>query len=107
MNDALTWMLAWMAGGLLGATFFGGLWWTVLHAASSRRPALWLVASFVVRMTVALTGFTSIGGGHAPRLLFCLFGFVLARPAVTALTQPSGRSRIGPAREDRHAPQPR
>jgi F1F0 ATPase subunit 2 len=42
----------------LGATFFGGLWWTVLHAASSRRPALWLVASFVVRMTVALTGFT-------------------------------------------------
>ena len=81
-------------GGLFGATFFGGLWWTVLCAASSRRPALWLVFSFVVRMAVALTGLTWVGGGHAPRLLFCLFGFVLARPVVTALTQPSGRNRI-------------
>jgi F1F0 ATPase subunit 2 len=98
MNDALTWILSWVAGGLLGATFFGGLWWTVLQAASSRKPALLLVASFVVRMAVALTGLTWVGGGHAPRLLFCLFGFVLARPAVTALTRASGRIRIGPAR---------
>ena len=29
MNEALTLVLAWLAGGVLGAIFFGGLWWTV------------------------------------------------------------------------------
>jgi hypothetical protein len=27
MNEILTLVLAWIAGGALGAIFFGGLWW--------------------------------------------------------------------------------
>ncbi len=41
MNETLTWVLAGVAGLLLGAIFFGGLWWTVRKGASSRRSALW------------------------------------------------------------------
>ena len=40
MNEWLTLALAWMAGLLLGAIFFGGLWWTVRLGVASRRPAL-------------------------------------------------------------------
>ena len=29
MNETLALVLAWLAGGVLGAIFFGGLWWTV------------------------------------------------------------------------------
>ena len=37
----LTLVLAWVAGVVLGAIFFGGLWWTVRKGVSSKRPALW------------------------------------------------------------------
>ena len=95
MNEALTLVLAWLVGGVLGAVFFGGLWWTVRRGLSSRRPALWFLGSLLVRMTIALTGFYFTSGGHWERLLACLLGFVLARPIVTWLT----------TRETRHAPQ--
>ena len=36
MNEMLILALAWVAGGLLGAVFFGGLWWTVRKVGSSR-----------------------------------------------------------------------
>jgi len=39
MNETLTLVLAWVAGGILGSIFFGGLWWTVrkaLHPNSRR-----------------------------------------------------------------------
>ena len=32
MTETLTLVLAWVAGGALGAMFFGGLWWTVQKA---------------------------------------------------------------------------
>ncbi len=95
MNEALTLVLAWLAGGVLGAFFFGGLWWTVRRGLSSRRPALWFLGSLLVRMTIALTGFYFTSCGRWERLLACLLGFVLARPIVTWLT----------AREASHAPQ--
>ena len=41
MNESLTLALAWVAGVLLGAIFFGGLWWTVRKGVSSQQPALW------------------------------------------------------------------
>ena len=36
MNDMLTLVLAGVAGGILGAIFFGGLWWTVRKGGSSK-----------------------------------------------------------------------
>jgi len=41
MNELLTLALALVTGLLLGAIFFGGLWWTVRKGVSSKQPALW------------------------------------------------------------------
>jgi F1F0 ATPase subunit 2 len=109
MNETLTLMPAWMAGGALGAIFFGGLWWTVRKAVSSQQPALWLFGSLLLRMSVTLTGFYAVSGGHWERLLLCLLGFVMARMAVTWLTRPPSESQTRPAysgdtQEADHAP---
>ena len=72
-------MLALVAGVLLGAVFFGGLWWTVRKGVSSKRPALWFFGSLLLRMSIALAGFYFVSGGHWERLLVCLLGFVVAR----------------------------
>ena len=104
MNETLSLMLAWVAGGLLGAIFFGGLWWTVREGVSSPRPALWFFGSLLLRMSVALVGFYFVSGGHWERLLLCLFGFVMARLVVTWMTRPSGQDQGRPAQEASHAP---
>ena len=103
MNEALTLALAWLAGGVLGAIFFGGLWWTVRQGMSSKQPALWFLGSLLVRMTIALAGFYFTAGGHWERFLVCGLGFVLARPVVTWLTRPGEPSKAAP--EASHAPE--
>lgn len=104
MNEALALVLAWVAGAVLGTIFFGGLWWTVRKLVSSKRPALWLLASLPLRMSIALAGFYLVSGGHWDRLLACLLGFFIARLLVTWLTPPPADSRSHPAREAIHAP---
>ena len=47
MNEWLMLALTWMAGLLLGAIFFGGLWWTVRLGVASRRPALLFLGSML------------------------------------------------------------
>jgi F1F0 ATPase subunit 2 len=85
------------AGMLLGAVFFGGLWWTAARGMRSPRPALWFFASMLLRMGIALTGFYFVGGGHWQRWLSCLAGFVLARAAAQWLTRPRHRHQPDPA----------
>ena len=87
MNDTFRLMVALVTGLLLGAMFFGGLWWTVRKGVSSKRPALWFVGSLLVRTSIALAGFYFIARGHWQRLIVCLIGFVVARLIVTRLTQ--------------------
>jgi len=66
-NDLQPLLPASAAGLALGAIFFGGLWWTVRKVASSPWPALWVLVSLAVRMSMALAAFTSsrkaIGAG--------------------------------------------
>ena len=87
MNETLGLALALVTGFLLGAIFFGGLWWTVRKGFSSRQPALWFFGSLLLRMSVALAGFYLVAGGHWQRLMLCLLGFVMARHIVTRLTR--------------------
>ena len=103
MTETLTLVLAWVAGGALGAMFFGGLWWTVQKALSSTRPALWFFGSLLLRMSIALAGFYFVSGGHWKRLLACLLGFIMARFIVTRLTGPPVRHHNFPAKEAGHA----
>ena len=87
MNETLNLVLASVAGVLLGALFFGGLWWTVQKGVSSKRSALWFFGSLLLRMSIALAGFYFVSGGHWKRLLACLFGFFMARLIVIRLTR--------------------
>ena len=87
INDGLSLVLALVTGALLGAIFFGGLWWTIRKGFSSERPALWFFGSVLLRTGLALAGFMLVARGHWERLLVCLLGFVMARFVVTRLTR--------------------
>ena len=79
MNEFLSLTPALGAGVLLGAIFFGGLWWTVHKGVSSQRPALWFFGSMLLRMSITLAGFYLIAREHWERWVVCVLGFVLAR----------------------------
>ena len=103
MNEPLAWVLAGMAGLVLGTVFFGGLWWTVRKGVSSPRPARWFLGSLLLRTGIVLAGFCFVTGGHWERLLACLLGFIIARFIVMRLTEPPAVHPIRPAQEARHA----
>jgi F1F0 ATPase subunit 2 len=103
MNEVLSLILAFAAGLLLGAFFFGGLWWTVRKGVSSRQPVFWFAGSLLVRMGIALAGFYFVGRRHPDRLVVCLVGFVIARLVVSWLAGPSGEKCARPAPEASHA----
>ena len=107
MNETLTLGLAGAAGLVLGAVFFGGLWWTVSRGVSSPRPALWFLGSFLVRMSITLAGFYVVSGGRWERLLSCLLGFLVARVVVTVMTRPASDNTIHAEREADHATESR
>ena len=104
MNESMILVLACFAGVLLGALFFGGLWWTVRRGVASPRPALWFLGSGLVRMSIVLAGFYFVSDGQLRRLLLCLLGFVIARVAVMWLTRSSESKPSLPSREASHAP---
>ena len=90
MSDILALTLALSAGVLLGAFFFGGLWWTVQKGVTSETPALWFLGSLLLRTCIILAGFYLVSQGHWSRLVVCLLGFLLARVVVVRrLTRPS------------------
>lgn len=86
MNETLSLMLALVTGVLLGAIFFGGLWWTVQKGVSSKQPVFWFFGSLMLRMSIALAGFYFVSYGHWERLMVSLLGFVIARFIITWLT---------------------
>ena len=104
MNEPLGLASALATGVLLGALFFGGLWWTVRQGVSSKQVALRFLGSLLLRMGVALAGFYFVSGGDWERLLLCLLGFVMARLVVTWLTRPSGEIHPSQTVEGSRAP---
>ena len=79
-------VLVLFAGMLLGATFFGGLWWTVRKGVSARQPALWFSISLLLRTAIVLGGFHLVAGGDWRSMLLCLLGFIAARFIVMRVT---------------------
>jgi F1F0 ATPase subunit 2 len=87
MSDVAILSVSLMAGVLIGACFFGGLWWTVQKSLTSNNPALWFFGSTLVRTGFAMAGFYFTSRGDWQKLLACLLGFVIARVVVTRLTR--------------------
>jgi F1F0 ATPase subunit 2 len=79
MSDVPVLVLALLAGALLGAIFFGGLWWTIQQGLTSERPALWFLGSLLLRTCLILAGFYWVSQGLWSRLVACLIGFLIAR----------------------------
>jgi F1F0 ATPase subunit 2 len=104
MNEPLMMVLAVVFGAVLGVVFFGGLWWTVRRSLRSKRLALWIFSSLVLRISIVATWFYVFAGHHWERLLLSLLGFIAARFVVIRLTRPSGPSHTRAAREATHAP---
>jgi F1F0 ATPase subunit 2 len=104
MNELLFLVAALAAGLLLGALFFGGLWWTVIRAVSSQRPALWFFGSMLLRTSTTLAVFYFVGGKDWERWLLCLLGFVLARLVVKWLTRTPVEHHNSQAPETSYAP---
>ncbi len=94
MNE-LRLLFSLLIGGLLGVVFFGGLWWTVQHAMSSERAALWLFGSLLLRTGIVLGGFYLTCGDDWQRWLAALLGFVMARLVVTRITLPNTERAAG------------
>jgi F1F0 ATPase subunit 2 len=104
MNEALMMALACVFGAVLGVVFFGGLWWTVRKSLYSKRPALWIFGSLLLRSSIVAAGFYLFSGRHWGRLLLSLLGFIAARFGAIRLTRPAGQNQTLPAREANHAP---
>ena len=102
MTDALGFASSLIAGLLLGAFFFGGLWWTVRKGVKSGRVALWFFGSMLLRTCVVMLGFYLLLGDSWQRMLAGLFGFFIARLIVTRITREAGQA--GPVQEADHAP---
>ena len=102
MTEIMILMLVLLSGVLLGAMFFGGLWWTVRKGVLSPRPAFWFLGSLVLRTSIVLIGFHFIAHGRWERFLVCLLGFILARFIVMRLTR-EAHKRTPMTQEGRHA----
>ncbi len=87
MNEILFMILAFIAGLALGALFFGGLWFTVKKTITAKMPAIWVISSFFLRVSIVLIGFYFVAQGSWQRLIICLVGFIAARFLVTYLTK--------------------
>ncbi len=85
MSEVSPLLLALALGTVLGALFFGGLWWTVARSTGSRNAPVWFLLSLLMRTSAATLGFYLVGQGSWERLAACLAGFVLARLMVTWL----------------------
>ncbi len=81
--------LSFVAGILLGVFYFGSLWWVVSQLSKTRRPERLLIASFVIRTSLAMAGFYFVMSGRPERLIACLVGFFLTRVLLVRFVQQS------------------
>jgi len=86
MNDIALFFAVFLAGGLIGTVFFGGLWLTVQKGLTSEHPALWFFGSTLLRTGFALAGFYFIAQGDWRKILLGLLGFFISRVMITRLT---------------------
>lgn len=99
MSETLVLFSSYLAGMLLGALFFGGLWLTIRKAISSSHPAAWFLVSLVLRMAVTLGGFFVVSAGSWQRMSACVLGFMTSRLLVTRLIRTGDAMCVCPIEE--------
>ena len=88
------WLVGAVAGGLLGIAFFAGLRLTVGALASTKRPALLMLASLFVRTLLAVVVFFALGRWAGWQgLAAALAGFLVVRTVLIARARREGVAR--------------
>jgi F1F0 ATPase subunit 2 len=95
MSLALHVPLAALAGLVLGLLYFAGLWLTVRRLPRAPHPALWLLASFIVRAAVLGGGVVVVAAGRWEAFLAALAGFLFARLYAVRVVRRPLREREG------------
>lgn len=72
-------LFALVVGCGLSMVFFGGLWLTLNKLPDTHSPALLVIGSLIIRLSITLIGFYLVMNGSLMRLLACLAGFILMR----------------------------
>jgi len=78
-----TMVIAFITGILLGFVFFGGLYFSVKRMADMKHPAVFMLASLIVRMAILLVGLYLIRGDSFYNIPLALLGIILARTYLT------------------------
>ncbi len=78
MTPTLTLGASLVAGALLAAMFFGGLWWTVDRGLTSSRPGIWFLCSVTARTALVMAGFYVASLRPRAWLVPALVGFSIA-----------------------------
>jgi F1F0 ATPase subunit 2 len=92
--QVMIWLLAFLAGAVLGIFFFGSLWFTVRQLPTTGWPVRLIVGSYFGRMAIALLGFYLIMQGDWTRAIAGLLGFITVRFALIRRFQPARREQL-------------
>lgn len=89
MTEFLNGLLAALGGTVLGLFYFAGLWFTLRRLPGHPHPALWIAGSFILRLTVSLSGLYVILGSDRSltRLGIALLAFLAVRVVLTQRLQ--------------------
>ena len=88
--DAVKLFSALIFGSLLGAFYFGGLWWTVHKVVNANVSPLWFTPSLLIRTGLTVAGFYAVANGQWTRLIACLLGFIVVRIFAAQKARKSG-----------------
>lgn len=72
-------MIEFLVGIILGAIFFGGLYWTVKKLNEVKNPSLLIVFSFLLRVAVLLIGLYYVSQNGFQGVLLSLLGIIIIR----------------------------
>jgi len=86
--------LAVITGGILGAFYYGGLWWTVRRVETSKNPGLLFAMSFILRTFIVIGGFWLVTQGNWLLILVCLAAFIGVRMILTRRWGPAGLTQM-------------
>jgi F1F0 ATPase subunit 2 len=79
MVSALTLLIPFTLGSLIGLLYFSGLWQTVQRLPDAQSPLRTLLYSYIGRLTLTLGGFYVIMDGAWERLVSAMTGFLILR----------------------------
>jgi F1F0 ATPase subunit 2 len=90
----LLWVFALLWGAVIGCFYFGGLWFTLKIRVKIKKPTLWLIASYAVRVLVALIGFWTILREDLMAFFITFIAFFITRSLIIRVIDKYNPERI-------------